>query len=129
VLLAKKYPANRLVRIKNIRPQISNLIKADYPYLSENDFILKDYVNKYRRKYIERLLKQENRELNQLQQSILDKISQNKIVSQDIEPILDEKLTLGQKIADKVAALVVAGLLYCFLAFFFFYGWALMYGF
>ncbi len=100
----KKYPANRLVRIKNIRPQISNLIKADYPYLSENDFILKDYVNKYRRKYIERLLKQENRELNQLQQSILDKISQNKIVSQDIEPILDEKLTLGQKIADKVAA-------------------------
>lgn len=99
----KEYAKEKVILAKLIRPQIFEIIKNDYPKITENDYISIEYLNIYRKKYLEKLIKQESSGLNKLEKSIVEKISGNKIISTNIEPELDEKLTIGQRIADKVA--------------------------
>ena len=99
----KEYPKEKVILASSIRPQIFEMIKNNYPEITEDNYISIQYLNLYRKKYLEKLLKQESNELDKLEKSIIEKISENKIISTNIEPELDERLTMGQKIADKVA--------------------------
>jgi uncharacterized membrane protein len=100
----KELPADKLVATHSLRIQILNLIRKDHPKLSKESYISIDILNTYRKKYLQSLLKKETKELGKLENEIIEKISGNKILSENIEPEIDETLTVGQRIADKVAA-------------------------
>lgn len=60
-------------------------------------------LNAYRKRYLESLIKTENRELNKLEKEIVKAISTNQLLSENIETEIETELTTGQRIADKVA--------------------------
>ncbi|MCF6182206.1 DUF1003 domain-containing protein [Lutibacter sp.] len=99
----KDYPLENLIKGSFIRSQLLKLIKKDYPEFSINNFISIDNLNIYRKKYLEKLLKKESKDLGTLENEIIEKVSSNKILSENIEPEIDDTLTIAQKIADKVA--------------------------
>lgn len=43
-------------------------------------------------------------EISLLEKEVVESISNNKILSENIEPDIDEQQTFGQKLADKIAA-------------------------
>lgn len=88
----------------DIRDGIFDLIKADYPDFDRENFISFDELNKYRRLYLTSLMFQEKGELAKIDRDVMDAINNNSILSENIRDEGDAKLTIGQRIADKVAA-------------------------
>lgn len=86
-----------------IREAIFNLIKKDYPDFTRDCYITKDIVEKYRNIHLESLIKKADKDDYRLNKNVIDTILKEQIISDNIEDDLDENLSLGQKIADKVA--------------------------
>lgn len=91
------------IPIHDIREAVFLLIQADHPEISKEGYISLTEMNKYRRKYLSQLIHQERGELAALDRSVFHSIEDNTILSENIEEGLEGQLTLGQKVADKIA--------------------------
>ncbi|PTT32551.1 hypothetical protein DBR28_15160, partial [Chryseobacterium sp. HMWF028] len=60
-------------------------------------------LNKYRRLYLTSLIAQERGELAIIDLDVIDAIKNNSILSENIQNEIESELTLGEKVADKVA--------------------------
>lgn len=92
------------VKAQSIREGIFNLIKSDHPDFNKECFISLAELNQYRRLYLTSLIIQEKGELAILDRDVMDAIKNNSILSENIQDEKEVELTVGQKIADKVAA-------------------------
>jgi len=101
-----KNPIQRGEEIKGqeIREGIFLLIQNDFPNFTKEDFITLNELNRYRRLYLTALMAEEKGELALLDKDVMDAIKNNSILSENIQDVMESKLTIGQKIADKVAA-------------------------
>lgn len=70
---------------------------------NKEDVISADSLNKFRTDYIEKLLEDEKKDLSTLEVEVINRIKNIETVSKDIDSEVEEDLTFGQKIADKVA--------------------------
>ena len=93
------------ILVKEIRIPILNLIKKDYPNISNNGNIAVEELNVYREKYIAIFLQSEVGELVKLQDNI-DSVHLNEtsFVKKTEEDEKDENRNFGQIVADKVAS-------------------------
>ncbi len=87
----------------SIRKTIFDLIKEDHPEFTEESYVSLEELNKYRKKYIEKIVQQELGELSSLEQEVIDSIADQEVLSHALEETSDKDLTLGQRLADKVA--------------------------
>jgi uncharacterized membrane protein len=87
-----------------IREGILNLIKSDHPGFNEQCHISLEELNHYRRQYLSSLIMEETGEINALDRDVMDAIKNNAILSENIEDSLEDKLTIGQKVADNIAS-------------------------
>ncbi len=92
-----------VIYLKDIRDGILDLIKNENPTLSENSIIGIEELNYYRRLYLTKLVEQEKGELDNIELDVVRAIKDNSILSDNIEPEIDAKLTIGQKFADGIA--------------------------
>ncbi|MCB9001894.1 MAG: DUF1003 domain-containing protein [Bacteroidales bacterium] len=88
---------------REIREEIFNLIKIDFPDFSADDYISIDELNRYRRIFISQLVEQEKGELEAIDLDVVNAIRNNSILSENIEDTIDSKFTFGQHVADKIA--------------------------
>ena len=91
------------INSQDLREGIFNLVKNDYPDFSKDCSITLDELNRYRRLYMASLIAQEKGELDAIDKDVLDAIKNNSVLSENIEDEIEGKLTLGQKLADKIA--------------------------
>ena len=87
-----------------IRKSIFDLIQEEHPDFNEESYVSLEELNKYRKKYIEKIVKQELGELNSLEQEVVDSIKDQDFLSHSLEEVSDKDLTTGQRLADKVAS-------------------------
>ena len=80
-----------------------NLVKQEHQDFSRDSYISNDELNRYRNKQLIQLINEENRELNSLEKEVVEAISSSKVLSENIEDDIEEKLTFGQKVADHIA--------------------------
>lgn len=92
------------IQIKDIQSEIVRIIKKKYPKIKDNYYISLAELNKYRRLYFLYLIDKETGEYDKVEKDVVDAISHNKILSDNIEDEIDDKLTIGQKVADHVAS-------------------------
>lgn len=91
------------VRCRDIRAGVFSLLLLDHPDLSIDDHISIDELNHYRRLYVTSLISQEKGELAVIDIDVMNAIRNNSILSEDIQEELESQLTIGQKLADRVA--------------------------
>ncbi len=91
------------VKGQDIREGIFNLIRTDYPGFEKGDCISILELNQYRRLYLTSLIKQEKGELATIDRDVIDAIKNNSILSENIQDELETGLTIGQRLADKIA--------------------------
>jgi uncharacterized membrane protein len=87
-----------------LREGLFNLIKAEHPGFNKNSSITLDELNQYRRLYLSSIISQEKGELAVVDRDVMNAIKNNSILSENIEDLIEGKLTLGQKLADKIAS-------------------------
>lgn len=88
----------------DIREGIFNIIKSQFQDFSKDDFISLTELNHYRRLYLTSLITQEKGELAVIDRDVMEAIKNNSILSENIQNEIEDELTFGQRIADKVAA-------------------------
>lgn len=98
-----EFEINSLAQGITLKPQLISLIQKDYPDFTSEKYISLESLNTYRKKYLESLIKKENRDLNKLEKEVLKAINNNRILSENIENEVESELTKGQRMADKIA--------------------------
>lgn len=114
----KTIDASEAYRTDMLRTPVAQLISEANPDLQPHDFISSEIVSKFRHRYLESLIKEESGELDTLEKEVLDAIQNNRLLSENIEPELEENLTTAQRLADHLAEF---GGSWTFIFFFFFF--------
>lgn len=100
---SSKINRGEAIQGREIRDGIFTLIKTDHPGFSKDDYISLTELNRYRRSYLTRLVRQERGEEEALDQDVLTAIRNNSILTEDLNQAKEEQLTTGQKLADRIA--------------------------
>lgn len=95
-----------IIEGKNLRPHLLALIKADHSEFNEESLISVKELNKYRRKYLENVLTDEADELSKMEQEVIHSISENEILSENIESDLEKDTSFADRLSDAVADFV-----------------------
>jgi len=98
-----EFPIADRVSAKTIRQHIFKMIQKEYPKFSRDSYISRSEMNLFREKYISEYIIKEIGELSDLEKKVLDSLVNNSTLSDKIEDEA-QTLTIGQKIADKVAS-------------------------
>lgn len=91
------------VKGQDIRIAIFDFIKITYPSFNKEDFISLSELNHFRRLYLTSLIEEEWGELATIDKDVMNAIQNNSILSENIVDKKETALTIGQKVADKVA--------------------------
>jgi uncharacterized membrane protein len=96
-------PLSQLVSGASVRRSIFDLVKADYPDFNDNSYMALSQLNRYRKKYLENMLAKELGEISTLEQEVLESFHQNELLSSNIEAEIAENLSMGERMADRIA--------------------------
>ena len=104
VICGKQFDCQELVPGESVREAIAKEIRKDYPDWNQDCYICQPDLATYRAKYVHNLLVSEKGELSTLEQDVLNSIRDHEILSKNVDSDLDQKWTLGEKLADKLAS-------------------------
>jgi hypothetical protein len=86
-----------------VREPLVETIRKAYPDWSSSGFMCLSDLNQFRAKYVEDVLEKDKGELSALEDQVVKSLKEHELVSSNINAEFDRKLTLGERLADKVA--------------------------
>lgn len=98
----KEYPEPERIMASLIRKSILDFIKVEYPDFEGDKCMSSSELHSFREKYISEMLLKETGELSDMEQTVLNALNDNTILSDKLDDEIQE-FTFGQKVADKVA--------------------------
>jgi uncharacterized membrane protein len=98
-----KYPEAELITGHGIRHEIENLILKDHPDWNDKKSVCKNDFNIYRTRYVSSMIEEETGSIKDLESTVLKSISENELISTNINESIREETTIGDRISDKVA--------------------------
>lgn len=101
-LSGKEFPENEKISAKNIRQSLLHFINKTHPNFSKSCFLSIEEMNDYREKYISEFLNNKLGNLTEVEKQVIQSVSKNTMISTEVEED-EQKITFGQKLADKVA--------------------------
>lgn len=103
-ITSKEIKKGEEIHSRDLREGIYNFIKEEYPGLGKECYITLDELNHFRRLYLTSLIRQEKGELDIIDRDVMEAIKNNAVLSENIEDDIEGRLTLGQRMADKIAS-------------------------
>ncbi len=98
----KEFPEKERVSAKNLRQSLLHFINKTHPNFSKSCFLSIEEMNEYREKYISEFLNKKLGNLTEVEKQVIQSVSKNTMISTEVEED-EQKITFGQKLADKVA--------------------------
>ncbi|MBI1423748.1 MAG: DUF1003 domain-containing protein [Gammaproteobacteria bacterium] len=102
-ICGKAFPHRNLFPAMAIREPIVDLIREQYPQWSSEGFICRSDLAVFRTKYIERMIASERGEMTALENEVVRSLREHEVLASNTEQQFERGLTLGQRLADKVA--------------------------
>lgn len=97
-------PVREMIPGKLVSPALSDLIRREHPAWSEDSYICLEDLYRYRMQHAREVLETEKGELTELEERVLDSLRTHALLSQDVVGDFEDKLTLGERLADRIAA-------------------------
>ncbi|MGJ7029784.1 DUF1003 domain-containing protein [Niabella hirudinis] len=94
---------NAHVPCRQLRPALFEYIKLERPELKRSDSIAYNELNEYKLRYISKYLLRDIHQLSELEDSVISSMTNQTIISDMIDEDDSNKLTLGQRLADRVS--------------------------
>jgi uncharacterized membrane protein len=86
-----------------IREPIAERIKATHPDWSSQSFICIPDLNRFRAEYVQNVIKQDRGELSALEEEVVRSLTEQELLSKNINVEYDRQRTLGERWADELA--------------------------
>jgi uncharacterized membrane protein len=93
-----------LVPAAVVRPSIAERIRAVVPAWSRDGYICVDDLDRFRSDYVADLLRAESEDVASLERSVVEQIAGQEIVASDVGKELEKERSLGERVADRIAA-------------------------
>ncbi len=87
-----------------VRPMIADRIAIQNPKWNSDAYICHSDLNRYRSLYVQDVLEQERGELSTLEQDVIQSLRDHDVLTENLNKTIDEKSTLGLRLADRVAS-------------------------
>lgn len=100
----KEFPLSDRISGKSIRPSIIELIRKDKDDFGLDSFLSISELNLYRNKYVELALNNRMGKLTSQEKKVLDTLKNKATLTDKLDGEDNNKGTLGQRVADKVAS-------------------------
>ena len=84
------------ILLKDVRESVFKLILNDYPNINKEDVISLSELNKYRRLYLSSLINQEKGKTVELDQDVLNAITNNSLLTEELQEESNNKITFGK---------------------------------
>ena len=86
-----------------VSPSVVDIIKKSHKW-NPSEYICQNDLDEFRYEYIQTLLKTEKGELSKLDEDVLKSMNKKELLSKNIETYIEKNLSLGQRVADKLAS-------------------------
>jgi uncharacterized membrane protein len=86
-----------------IRESIVDVIRKKYPAWSSGGYICSADLNRFRAHYVGEILEREKGELASLEDNVTRSITDHKLTAKNINVEFDRQLSLGERLADRIA--------------------------
>lgn len=103
-ICGQKKAIKYLMSVETVRESIISLIKKSYPNWEAKGYICMDDLNIFRTKYVEDALKKQKGEISAIEKHVVKGMKEHDIIAENINTAFDRQLTVGEKVADKVAS-------------------------
>jgi uncharacterized membrane protein len=97
------YPVRQKVSGKAVRQCVLDEIVKEHPEFNDNSLLSTEELNYYRNLYIQHTLAEELGTLTDLEKQVVATMQNNELITDKLNTIKQEKITRGQKLADRVA--------------------------
>ena len=104
ILSGNTFSGNEKVAVSSIRTYIVDEIKKDFPDFPNKGFVSINELNVYRQRYIQNVLESNIGTPTDVEQKVAQHLNDNEFISNHIIADNNDTRTLGQRVADKVAA-------------------------
>jgi uncharacterized membrane protein len=94
----------KLVPAAVVRSSLAEQIAKAHPSWSVNGFICTTDLDRFRGEYVHSLLEDERGDLTSLERSVVESLARHETLSENVEVAFQKKLTLGERLADQIAA-------------------------
>jgi uncharacterized membrane protein len=91
------------IRGEDIREGIFKMVKSSYPGFNKKLYISTKELHCFRRLYLSSLISREKEDLAIIDKDVIDTFKKNPVLSENMYEKKEAKLTIGQKLADKIA--------------------------
>jgi uncharacterized membrane protein len=102
-ICGKSFPRRSLYPIAAVRPRVREEIENERPGLDHSDYICKQDLARSRMRYVQGLLVSEKGELSDLEVGVVESMKNHQLMATDVSETFIEKLTFGQRLADRIA--------------------------
>jgi uncharacterized membrane protein len=99
-----RLPRSRLVPLELVSGPASDQIRKEHPDLKSDALIDRNVVNRYRRKYVEELLRQERGELTDLDHQVAQSLASGVLISEQLDS-RSKPRSFGESASDALALL------------------------
>ncbi|MBI1894350.1 MAG: DUF1003 domain-containing protein [Candidatus Rokubacteria bacterium] len=86
-----------------VRGPVVETIRKKYPDWSSSGFICLDDLNHFRTEHVQEALVEGKGELSSLEEEVMKSLKEHELLSKNINVEFDRELTLGERVADRVA--------------------------
>ena len=102
-ICGKTFALRDLVPGTALRDAVARQILHDYPDWSQEKFICRPDLNRYRGEYVHSLLESEKGELTSLENEVLTSLRNHETLSKNVDSEFEGEWTLGERLADRIA--------------------------
>jgi uncharacterized membrane protein len=102
-ICGKTFSLRDLVPGTALRDVVAQQILHDYPDWSQEKFICRPDLNRYRGEYVHSLLESEKGELTFLENEVLTSLRNHETLSKNVDSEFEGEWTLGERLADRIA--------------------------
>lgn len=86
-----------------VRAPIVELIRKSHPDWTSEGYICNEDLNKFRGEYIEDVIEADKGEMTALEEQVVRSLKEHEILSRNVNIEFERQLTLGERLADRIA--------------------------
>jgi uncharacterized membrane protein len=99
----KRKKLSEVMPAELVREPLVEVIQKTHPDWSASGFICLSDLDKFRTEYVKGVLETEKGELSTLEEEVVRSLSEQELLSKNINIEFDQKLTFGQRLSDKLS--------------------------
>ncbi len=100
----KEFSERDLMSGALVRDLFAERIRKDHPDWSENSYICREDLGRYRAFYVHDLLESEKGELTVLEHEVVESLRKHELLSANVDAEFEQKWSFGERLADRIAS-------------------------